>query len=167
MATRAAALTRRGDLETTITRRDYRADGLWQAAYAEGGGPFPLDALRDAFLKPRFALWAGRKSCPLGPLAPTLLADKDLEAAFLVHAQAIARAGLLGGAFAGALAGEIDPMLAADERIAGRLAPARNEKTWLKRRIDEPGNRLRWHFSARQERTWRMAARSAEEGRSP
>jgi CRISPR system Cascade subunit CasD len=38
VATRAEALARRADLETSITRRDYRSDGQWQAAYTTREG---------------------------------------------------------------------------------------------------------------------------------
>src|ERR1700745_2837297 len=77
VSTRADALARRSELETSITRRDYRSDGQWQAAYTtREGASFSLDDLRAALLRPRFALWAGRKSCPLAhPLAPLLVAE--------------------------------------------------------------------------------------------
>ena len=85
VATRADALARRADLETSITRRDYRSDGRWQVAYVaqHDSATISLEALRRAFLHPRFALWVGRKSCPLAhPLAPTLVESETIEAAF-------------------------------------------------------------------------------------
>ena len=57
VATRADALRRRGDLETSITRREYRADGQWQAAFvAREDTKFTLPALREALLRPVFTL---------------------------------------------------------------------------------------------------------------
>jgi CRISPR system Cascade subunit CasD len=146
VATRADALGRRDDLETSITRRDYRSDGRWQAAYvAREGGGVSLEDLRAAFLKPRFALWAGRKSCPLAhPLAPGILEADNVENAFRSHAEIVARE-------------NIGPTLVAvDSRLASR---SRTNASRRHRRIDEPGDRVRWHFSARDEIMFRMATK--------
>jgi CRISPR system Cascade subunit CasD len=91
VATRADALARRAELETSITRRNYRSDGCWQAAYvARDGAVVSLQDLQQAFLRPRFALWAGRKSCPLAhPLAPTIVDTEDAETAFRSHARTL------------------------------------------------------------------------------
>jgi CRISPR system Cascade subunit CasD len=146
VATRADALARRGDLETSITRRDYRSDGQWQAAYTTcDGASVSLDGLRAAFLRPRFALWAGRKSCPLAhPLAPLLVAADDVETAFAAHARHV---GL--GSRSSATT------IAIDSRIA---PPPRTNVVRQQRRMDEPGDRMRWQFSARYELVYRMAA---------
>ncbi len=148
-ATRAKALAFRADIETSITRRDYRADGLWQAAYCvRPEATISLEVLRDAFLRPRFALWAGRKSCPLAhPLAPLLIESDDLEAAFANHARLVdAKDGrpFIGGA---------SSVLAVDARLTASAStlPAR-----LHRRNDDPGDRLRWHFGRRAERVYSM-----------
>jgi CRISPR system Cascade subunit CasD len=146
VATRAGALARRADLETSITRRDYRCDGRWQVAYiSRDGTPSSLEALRQAFLHPHFALWVGRKSCPLAhPLAPTLIEFETIEAAFAAHA-----------ATAKLDVGRRDTMIALDTRLA---PPAGANNSRRHRRLDEPGDRARWHFSSRHEIVFRMAA---------
>jgi CRISPR system Cascade subunit CasD len=73
-ATREAQLRGpRAELETILSRRDYRADALYRvAAWHEGEHPrWQLPALAHALERPVFALYLGRKSCPLGlPLSP-------------------------------------------------------------------------------------------------
>ena len=158
-ATRAEALSFRDDLGTSITRRDYRADGLWQAAYCpRPNGTVSLEALRDAFLRPRFMLWAGRKSCPLAhPLAPVLIESDDLETAFVGHARWVDvkdKRPFIGGS---------PSVLAVDDRLpaTGNL-PAR-----LHRRNDDPGDRQLWHFGRRAERVYPMPPVNQENGNQP
>jgi CRISPR system Cascade subunit CasD len=142
--TRADALARRSDLETSITRRDYRSDGQWQAAYTMlERASFPLEKLHAAFLRPRFALWAGRKSCPLAhPLAPLLVVADEVEMAFADHAQHV---GLSQRSSATTIA------------IDSRIRPfARANAARRHRRIDDPGDRMRWQFSARDEVVFRI-----------
>jgi CRISPR system Cascade subunit CasD len=84
--TRTAQLRgRRADLETILSRRDYRCDALYTlAAWHEGpeaghegdDAPprWPLDRLARALERPVFPLYLGRKSCPLGlPLSPRVI----------------------------------------------------------------------------------------------
>jgi len=151
VATRAEALARRADLETSITRRDYRSDGRWQAAFVEQlGATVSLDALRQAFLRPHFALWAGRKSCPLShPLAPAIFEADGVETAFAAHARAV-HLGANGEAMT----------IALDARLA---PPAGVNNARRLRRLDEPGDRERWHFSARHEIVYRAAPASGDE----
>jgi len=143
VATRADALARRGELETSITRRDYRSDGRWQAAFFEQrGAAVSLPTLRQAFLRPHFALWAGRKSCPLShPLAPTLIEADAVEAAFAAHAK-----------ICGVDTNAPGMTIALDARLA---PPAGVNNARRLRRLDEPGYRKRWHFSARHEIVYR------------
>jgi CRISPR system Cascade subunit CasD len=145
VATRADALARRGDLETSITRRDYRSDGRWQAAFVERDvAAISLQILRQAFLRPRFALWAGRKSCPLShPLAPTILEADGVEKAFAAHLR-----------IAELEASDAAMTIALDARLA---PPAGVNNGRRLRRLDEPGDRTRWHFSSRHEIVFRAA----------
>lgn len=59
-------------LGTILSSREYRCDALsLVAVVAEEGAPYSLAELREAFLKPRFHLYLGRKSCPVAvPLNP-------------------------------------------------------------------------------------------------
>ena len=146
VATRADALARRGELETSITRRDYRSDGRWQAAYvSREGAAISLESLREAFLRPHFALWAGRKSCPLAhPLAPFVVDADRVEVAFTAHVRE---------------AGLVDAGAATTVGLDARLAPPAGANVARRqRRPDEPGDRIRWHFSARDEVVFRMSA---------
>lgn len=143
VATRADALAKRAELETSITRRAYRSDGCWQAAYvASDGAVVSLKDLQQAFLCPRFTLWAGRKSCPLAhPLAPTIVEAEDAESAFRSHARTLG------------LNERAPTSVAIDSRLA---APTRVNNARRHRRQDEPGDRVRWHFAARDEIIFRM-----------
>ncbi|MEP6057730.1 MAG: type I-E CRISPR-associated protein Cas5/CasD [Nitratireductor sp.] len=87
--TRADALAR-GTRNTSITRRDYRTGGLWLGAYAlRNDASLALAALREAFLKPAFTLYLGRKACSLSlPLAPGIVDADDIAQAFSVYASA-------------------------------------------------------------------------------
>jgi CRISPR system Cascade subunit CasD len=151
VATRAAALARKNDVETSITRREYRADALWQAAFGPGGA-VTLEALCEAFQTPRFALWAGRKSCPLAhPLAPVIVRDDDIETAFIRHGHALER-DTIPHMWRDALSSRTRSTLALDVDES----PPRNVPGWVRRRHDEPGDRQRWHFSSRTERVYEM-----------
>lgn len=62
-----ALRTARGKTNTTITLRDYRTGFLCGVALWGGS----LEPLHKALLHPRYALYLGRKSCPLSaPVAP-------------------------------------------------------------------------------------------------
>lgn len=133
-STRAKALSSGGNLNTSITRREYRSDGLWQAAFHEkAGATLTLDSLHRAFLNPHYALWLGRKSCPLShPLAPVFVEAEDLRQAFgLAHA---------GGPAGGVIATQDRSLLAAGNRTVSRH-----------RRLDEPLDRSAWTFASRDE----------------
>ncbi|MBZ5488459.1 type I-E CRISPR-associated protein Cas5/CasD [Halomonas aquamarina] len=62
-------------LNTILSSRDYRCDGLWSVAVRLAThAAWSLDDLKAALEKPRFALYLGRKACPLAaPLLPTLV----------------------------------------------------------------------------------------------
>jgi CRISPR system Cascade subunit CasD len=159
-ATRKLALARGSEVVTSVTRRDYRSDGLWQVAYAaQAHASVSLQTLRAAFLQPRFALWAGRKSCPLAhPLMPLIISSTDVDSAFLDHARQIddrtgtQRLAAIGGT------------IAIDDRIPASDAggPVR-----LHRRNDDPGDRRYWHFSRRVERIHLLRGTAAQNGEEP
>lgn len=81
-------LTRKSELEadklnTILSSRDYRCDGLWVVAVRlSAESVYSLDELQEALLKPKFTLYLGRKSCPLAlPLAPRIETDVGLKEA--------------------------------------------------------------------------------------
>lgn len=115
---------------TTITLRDYRV-GLLHAVALWGA---PLDPLVAALRRPVFTLYLGRKSCPLAaPPAPRIVAaEGPLEA--LTQAQL--------PKFRGRPALRL---VASDEDLGGGRCEQRN---------DEPLDRGRWHFAAREVHLW-------------
>jgi CRISPR system Cascade subunit CasD len=73
----------RADLNTILSRRDYRVDALYTIAlWARPGAPHPLAELAERLHEPVFALYLGRKSCPPGlPLAAqVVMADNIVQA---------------------------------------------------------------------------------------
>lgn len=150
---RAEALTKMAHVETAITRREYRTDGLWQAAYrlsSKAAGTLALDVLAQAFRTPHFALYIGRRSCPPShPLNPQLFDVDDVRQAFSAHAQAT-------GALSGHSWQEISLEDARDVTGPNTLSDHR--------RSDDPRDRtIRWTFAERTE--WRLAAHP--DGKSP
>lgn len=82
-ATRRAELAEPG-LGTVLSRREYREEPRHAVAlWARDEAPHPLAELAQALRRPRFTLYLGRKSCPLGlPPAPVLVEAASLAAAF-------------------------------------------------------------------------------------
>lgn len=152
-ATRADALRKTVYLETSISRRHYRTDGLWQAAYRlsdSADADLGLPDLRTAFEKPRFVLYLGRKSCPLShPLVPRLIAMETVVDAFRAHFDAVSST--------------VDRNGHARLRLvsveAGADGPASNRPE-IRTRHDDPVDRsTRWTFRDRHE--WRFASGNA------
>ncbi|MDE9444230.1 type I-E CRISPR-associated protein Cas5/CasD [Xenorhabdus bovienii] len=71
------------ELNTILSSRDYRSDGLWIIAISlTDQAHLTLTTLRDALLKPVFTLSLGRKSCPLCiPMMPQITQSPCLKAA--------------------------------------------------------------------------------------
>lgn len=71
--TRACELNAKS-VGTSITTRDYRADGVYTVAlWHRNGDDARLDVLARALRYPRWTLYLGRKSCPLGvPMRPVI-----------------------------------------------------------------------------------------------
>lgn len=59
-------------INTILSSRDYRCDGLWTVAIGcSANARHTLQAIEAALKAPRYTLYLGRKSCPLAaPLAP-------------------------------------------------------------------------------------------------
>jgi CRISPR system Cascade subunit CasD len=75
------------DLETILSRREYRSDVLCTVAVAlTETPPYALEVLADALSRPSFTLYLGRKSCPLAlPLAPRIVQAENIVMAFAVR----------------------------------------------------------------------------------
>lgn len=70
-------------LNTVLSSRDYRCDGLWVVAISlTQNTDYSLEQLQAALLKPVFNLSLGRKSCPLAlPLQPIMTETITLKSA--------------------------------------------------------------------------------------
>jgi len=68
-------------LNTILSTRDYRCDGLWVVALSlTETATVTLDALQSALIRPVFTLYLGRKSCPVSaPLRPLLVVNSELK----------------------------------------------------------------------------------------
>jgi|SRR5471030_2416253 len=71
------------ELNTVLSTRDYRSEGLWTVAiWVEEGSDCTLENILNYLLRPVFTLFLGRKNCPLAiPLSPTLIKGTDLKSA--------------------------------------------------------------------------------------
>lgn len=145
--TRAEALRHRPYVETAITRRDYRSDGVWQGAYRlrEGETDLTLERLRSAFAAPVFALSLGRRACALShPLDARLIAAEDVREAFAEHLRTSSTRRL----------GQMKPLVFSLEDSAD--APGCNVLAIHTRRDDPRDRSIRWSFAERRE--FRIAA---------
>ena len=148
----ARPLTRRRELSvdnpmTILSQREYYADALYTAAlWARASAPVSLGDLRDALRRPQFALYLGRKSCPPSlPLAPEVVAAQHLiDALATYRPPALPNINLVG-----MLNHRRHPVLLTweDEVVPEEVVKSLH----VERRRDEPGDRLRWHFSEREE----------------
>lgn len=139
-ATRAEELAA-DDLETILSRRDYRADLLVLCAvWTRAGARWPLDALADALTAPRFVPYLGRKACPLGlPMKPMLAEHDDPVAALGTRAADGPERGLVESVRA--------PVIVLDR--ADLPSGVRVSRIELRR--DALVSRARWQFALREE----------------
>jgi CRISPR system Cascade subunit CasD len=153
LQTRRDELADRQNLATVLSTRDYRADALYTAClhYRRASrAPTPQD-IAAALHRPIFALYLGRRSCPLAlPLTPRVLEAEDLPGAF--------------AACDAADASGLWPVLAKQLRA---LPPTEAAHYWedgvpagelpasiTTPRYDQPGSRARRQFAPRSEHHW-------------
>lgn len=82
--TRKDELAIKDKLNTVLSSREYRQDGLWQVAVLlNAHSDWNLDELEAALRSPVFTPYLGRKACPLAvPLAPQIVKANGLRKAF-------------------------------------------------------------------------------------
>lgn len=132
-------------LGTILSRRDYRQEPWHEVALTgSSDAAANLAAIAAALQAPRFTLYHGRKSCPLGlPPDPRLLEEVDLGAALAAYGRT--------GPARQMLRRSIAPgTLHADIGLLNLLGPRWRVERIVERR-DEPGNRRRWQFAVRRE----------------
>lgn len=87
-----------GKIETILSSRDYREDGLWIVAIwlkpseqlTHLTHQFDLHMLQQALLYPKFTLYIGRKSCPLAlPVTPKIINASSIKSALDVDIETL------------------------------------------------------------------------------
>lgn len=130
-------------LETTISKRDYYADGYWLVAIAvTPGAPYSLEELQVALQSPVFPLSLGRKSHPPGlPLFPQLISGAANKV--LLEAQALYRQKLV------ALGGQLHRLARFQLRCWWEGEHEGLQEDEVHTRRDQPLSRKRWQFRPR------------------
>lgn len=137
-------------LNTVLSSREYRQDGLWQVAVLlNEGSDWSLDELHAALRAPVFTPYLGRKACPLAvPLAPQKVNASGLREAF--------------DAVPPYICDHQDRWLYLSETVdfywEGNAKDIAVQE--IRQPADEPISRTRWQFGSRQENH----ARLREEG---
>jgi CRISPR system Cascade subunit CasD len=144
-ATRAEELSAK-DLETILSRRDYRTDVLALAAiWSRPGARWPLLEIEAALRAPHYAPYFGRKSCPLMlPLAPHRTEAADPVTALAERAKAGPEPERQILRVVGPIA---VTMTAADAGPDGFDLPVQR----VEMRRDALASRRRWQFALREE----------------
>lgn len=133
------------ELNTILSSRDYRCDGLWTVAVWLTSKASPsLETIAAALQQPHFHLYLGRKSCPLAaPLSPVCIDAETLRQALDYEFEALtpgeSRALGLGNDVSYYWEGE-------QEMLDGAPGGVESSEVW-----DEPLNRRRWQFGKRTE----------------
>ena len=143
-ATRRDELAAHHDLNTVLSRREWRSDACFTVAlWARGTPGADVDGLAQALRHPHYVLYVGRKSAPLGlPLNPAVVeADSFLDALDARTPTAAEREVLVR-----ARSTETLPVIACDLDAAGLPEEFRRE-----RRRDGVRSRRRWQFDDRDE----------------
>ena len=143
-ATRREELATAYDLNTVLSKREWRTDACFTVAlWPRGAARVDMDGLAQALRRPQYVLYVGRKSAPLGlPLNPAVVeADSFLSALDARTPTAAEREVLLR-----ARSTDMVPMVACDVDAKGLPEELRRE-----RRRDGVRSRRRWQFEDRDE----------------
>lgn len=135
------------DLETILSRRDYRTDMLvFLALWARMGARWPLSAIDEALRAPHYVPYFGRKSCPLLlPMRPLRVEAADPTVALAeraVNGPEPERTLPWGRQAAGAVT-----MTASEAREFG----LKDNIQRVEMRRDALASRRRWQFALREE----------------
>ncbi|MBU8546676.1 MULTISPECIES: type I-E CRISPR-associated protein Cas5/CasD [Roseomonadaceae] len=160
-ATRAAELATK-DLNTILSRRDYRSDA-WHlgALWPRGAVPrWSLEELAAAMQRPSFVPYMGRKSCPLGlPLAPAIAEAADAPTALAARHEAGAETAFRDRWLNTRPGAPKDPLIVTlDSADAVDIAADDPRRLRTELRRDQPRSRRRWQFDLREELVLQLAA---------
>lgn len=131
-------------LNTILSSRDYRCDGLWIVAISLiKEAVYQLPQLQQALLTPVYCLSLGRKCCPPAlPLMPTLVQTETLRQALDLHFPALTDS-----------ANEDKLWLRANNWVSyfweGDKQDFASDSVISSRPWDEPVSRERWQFKQR------------------
>lgn len=186
-STRKSELANPEALNTMLTSRDYCCDGLWVVAIrASNKAPHALEELAHALRHPAFALYLGRKACPLAaPLMPSIINAPNWRSALdhsfpplplwlsrtdlkkLTH-ETTATWHELHPDRLKAAQNKQSHLLTHSEQIcyhwsgdvADMQANIPNSQIQTNTRWDEPSSRARWQFRPRHVHTWQTTEAS-------
>lgn len=139
------------DLNTILSSRDYRCDGLWVAAITlTSNAQYTLEVLKHALIRPHYHLYLGRKSCPLAaPLFPKIIRTETLKEAldseFPPLTASIKQDGFL--------LGKRKMVTYLWEGEANGLGVIADDIT-MSQSWDDPISRGRWQFKQRKQYQW-------------
>lgn len=135
-------------LNTVLSSRDYRCDGLWVVAvWLTEQAKISLSALSDALLKPRFTLYLGRKSCPLAaPLRPQVIDAATLKQALDTEFPDLLNSAEQDRNWLRLPKQQNYYWQGSKDLMRPTLGLVKSVQLW-----DEPGDRLKWQFSVRTE----------------
>ena len=133
------------DLNTVLSSREWRSDAFFTVAlWPRRGAAIDLDEIAAALRHPRFTLYVGRKSAPLGlPLNPEIIEADAFPAAFGARRPNEEERSVLQSIH---VEGAASGMIAFDHGAPGAPSDVRVE-----RRRDAVLSRTRWQFADRLE----------------
>lgn len=132
-------------LNTILSSRDYRCDGLWVVAISLAEkSSITLKKIQEALIKPTYILSLGRKSCPLAlPLMPKIIVAGTLRVALDTEFPAITRS-----------LKEDALWLGSNNHVTyfweGEKSQMNDASVLTTQPWDEPISRSRWQFKARE-----------------
>ena len=153
-----AALAPKDNAE--LTRRDYRQDVLYTAAFQTlENCHWTLHQMQAALQKPCFTLSLGRKSCPFSlPLAPRIIEAENMLNA-LEQASASLTADQQNLLTKSTSASRTTPYAA----IGANRPDTPDHARRIERGNDQPLDRRRWHFTQRREAIFPLTTRWEEQ----
>ena len=133
------------DLNTVLSSREWRTDAFYTVAlWLRPGGTVSIPEVAGAMSRPRFVLYAGRKSAPLGlPLNPRVMEAGTFMEAFAARTPNDAEQAVLRS---------IGAETSAVRTVAFDYdVPDAPSNSFVERRRDAVASRVRWQFSDRLE----------------